>query len=72
MRTTTYNDEAVPWSRSNHVLGTRSLPSSDDSGKNFTTSKSKTEIMVSQAPFGHWNMAVNCAYFLPCPNSLSI
>jgi hypothetical protein len=26
-----YNEEAAPWSRYNHVLGTRFLPSSDDS-----------------------------------------
>jgi hypothetical protein len=31
MRTITYNDEAVPWSRSSHLTGARVLPSSDDS-----------------------------------------
>jgi hypothetical protein len=30
MRTITYNDEAAPWSRSNHLMGTGWLPSSDD------------------------------------------
>jgi hypothetical protein len=32
----TYNDEAVPWSQSNDVLGTRLFPSSDDSDNNFS------------------------------------
>jgi hypothetical protein len=36
MRTTTYNDEAAPWSRSNHLMGTRLLPSSDDRGNIFS------------------------------------
>jgi hypothetical protein len=31
MRTVTYNDESVLWSRSNHLMGTRLLPASDDS-----------------------------------------
>jgi hypothetical protein len=30
-RAITYNDEAAPWSRSNYLMGTRLLPSSDDS-----------------------------------------
>jgi hypothetical protein len=30
MGTITYNDETAPWSRSNHLMGTRLLPSSDD------------------------------------------
>jgi hypothetical protein len=34
MRTITYNDEAAPWSSGNHVLGTRSLLSSNDSNNN--------------------------------------
>jgi hypothetical protein len=36
MRTITYNDEAAPWSRSSHLMRTRSLPSSDDSDDNFS------------------------------------
>jgi hypothetical protein len=36
MRTVTHNDEAAPWSRRNHVLGTRSLPSNDDCDINFS------------------------------------
>jgi hypothetical protein len=32
----TYNDEAEPWSRSDHLLGTRLLLSSDDSNNNFS------------------------------------
>jgi hypothetical protein len=36
MMTVTYNDEAAPWSRSNHILGSRLLPASGDSGKNFS------------------------------------
>jgi hypothetical protein len=31
MRTMTYNGEAAPCSRNNHLKGTRLLPSSDDS-----------------------------------------
>jgi hypothetical protein len=31
MRTISYNDEAALCSRSNHFMGTRLLPSSDDS-----------------------------------------
>jgi hypothetical protein len=30
MRTITYNDEAAPWSRSSHLMGTILLPSRDD------------------------------------------
>jgi hypothetical protein len=36
MRLITYNDEAVQWNKSNHVLGTRLFPSSDDSDNNFS------------------------------------
>jgi hypothetical protein len=36
MRTMTYNDEAAPWSRSNHLMGTGWLPSSDDSDDIFS------------------------------------
>jgi hypothetical protein len=36
MRTITYKDEAAPWSRINHLMGTRLLPSSDDSGNIFS------------------------------------
>jgi hypothetical protein len=31
----TYNDEAAPWGRRNHLMGTSSLPPSDDSN-NFS------------------------------------
>jgi hypothetical protein len=36
MRTITYNDEAAPWRRSNHLLGARLLSSSEDSDNNFS------------------------------------
>jgi hypothetical protein len=36
MRTIIYNDEAAPWSRSNHLFGIRLLPSSDDSNNIFS------------------------------------
>jgi hypothetical protein len=36
MRTLTYNEEALTWSRNNHALGTTSLLSSDDSDNNFS------------------------------------
>jgi hypothetical protein len=35
MSTITYNDEAAPRSRSNCLMGTRLLPSSDDNNDNF-------------------------------------
>jgi hypothetical protein len=34
-RTITYSDQAAPWSRSNHLMGTRLLPSSDVSDSIF-------------------------------------
>jgi hypothetical protein len=36
MKTITYDDEAAPWSRNNHLMGTRLLPSSDDIDNNFS------------------------------------
>jgi hypothetical protein len=36
MRTITYNDEAEHWSRKNHLMGTRLLPSNEDSANNFS------------------------------------
>jgi hypothetical protein len=35
MRTMTYNGEAAPW-RGNHLMGTRLLPSNDDSDDIFS------------------------------------
>jgi hypothetical protein len=45
MRMITYNDEVVPWIRSNHFMGTLLLSSSDASD-NFsrTPGRTKTEI----------------------------
>jgi hypothetical protein len=43
-RTTTYNDKAAPWNRSNHLVGTRLLPSSDDSD----TSRTSTEKVMDE------------------------
>jgi hypothetical protein len=42
-----YNDEVIPWRRSNHLMGTRSFPSSDDSyndssGMPYRTGTEKT------------------------------
>jgi hypothetical protein len=50
MKIITYNDESIPWSRRNHLMGTRLLPLSDDSN-NFsrTSHKSRTEVMINQA-----------------------
>jgi hypothetical protein len=51
MRTTTYTDETILWNRSNHLMGTRSLPSSDDSNNNFSETflwNFQTEIMDNQ------------------------
>jgi hypothetical protein len=41
MRTISYN-EAAPWSRSNHLMGTRLLLSSDDSANNFSRTPLET------------------------------
>jgi hypothetical protein len=44
MRTDTHNDEAATWSRSNHLMGTRLLPSSDDSDNNFSGALGEPEL----------------------------
>jgi hypothetical protein len=36
MKTIIYVDEDAHWSRSNHLMGTRLLPSSDDNNDNFS------------------------------------
>jgi hypothetical protein len=36
VRTITYNDEAAPGSRNNHLRETRLLPSTDDNDNNFS------------------------------------
>jgi hypothetical protein len=36
MRTMTYSDEAAPWSRSDHLMGTRWLPSGANSDNVFS------------------------------------
>jgi hypothetical protein len=36
MKTINYNDEAVSWSRSNHLIKIRLLPSSDDRDNIFS------------------------------------
>jgi hypothetical protein len=36
MRIITCNNEATPWSWGNHLMGTRLVPSCDDSNKNFS------------------------------------
>jgi hypothetical protein len=36
MMTITYDDKVTPWSRGNYLMGTRLLPSCDDSDKNFS------------------------------------
>jgi hypothetical protein len=36
MRTITYNDEVVPWSSSNYLMGITLLPSSDGNDSNFS------------------------------------
>jgi hypothetical protein len=50
MRIITYNDEAAPWSRCNHLMGTRLLPSSDDRDNNIYRNlwNPWTEMMVNQ------------------------
>jgi hypothetical protein len=35
MMAITYDEKAAPWSRSSHLLGTRLLPSRDNSDNNF-------------------------------------
>jgi hypothetical protein len=54
MRTITYRDEAASWSRSNHLMGARLFPSSDNSDNDFSrifsleAQKIRTEIMTNQ------------------------
>jgi hypothetical protein len=50
VRTITNNDEVAPWSRSNHLMGTRLLPSGDDSDNFSLLQNPWTEIMIIQAP----------------------
>jgi hypothetical protein len=51
MKTVTCNDEAAPWSRNNHLIRTRLLPSSEDSDNNLSgiPCKTRTEMMTNQA-----------------------
>jgi hypothetical protein len=51
MRAITYDHKAAPWSRSNDLKGTRSLPSNDNSGNNFSRipCRTRTKIMINQA-----------------------
>jgi hypothetical protein len=51
MKTITYDDEAAPWSRSNHLIGTRLFPSSDDRCNNFsgTLCRTRSEIRIKEA-----------------------
>jgi hypothetical protein len=68
IRTITYNDEAAPWSRSNHLLRTRLLLSSDDSNNNSRTlGRIRIEIIINQAILclGLFNYAY---FFPPAPN----
>jgi hypothetical protein len=60
MKTVSYNDEAIPWCRNTHVLGTRSFPSSNDSSNNFsrTFGRPRTEIIINQVLLDHWNTPV--------------
>jgi hypothetical protein len=70
MRTITYNDEAAPWSKSNHVLGTRLLPSSDDCDDSFSLLQNpQAAIMVNQITLVTGTVYL-CISFVPCPNSL--
>jgi hypothetical protein len=50
MRTIIYNDEAAPWRRSNHLMGTRWFPSSDDSNNKFCRNPciTRTEIITNE------------------------
>jgi hypothetical protein len=64
MRTITYNDEALPWSRSTCLMGTRSLLSSDDSD-NFsrTPRRTRAEKMTNQITVCLG--LLNCTYLSP-------
>jgi hypothetical protein len=44
MRTITYDNEAIPWNRGNYLLGTRLLPSSDDSNNKFSGVPAELEL----------------------------
>jgi hypothetical protein len=64
MRIITYNDKVALWSRSNHLIGTRMLPSRNN---NFseTPQRTRTEIMINQATL--FLELFNYAYFSPPP-----
>jgi hypothetical protein len=42
VRTIAYNDEAAPWSRSNYLMGTRLLPSTNDRDDIFSRTHLET------------------------------
>jgi hypothetical protein len=51
MKTSTYNDEAAPWGRSDDLVGIRLVPSSNDSNNNFSGTllqNTQDELMVNQ------------------------
>jgi hypothetical protein len=49
MKIITYNDETVPWGRSNHLMGTKLLPSSDDKPH-----RTRTKLMIKKATAVTW------------------
>jgi hypothetical protein len=43
MRIINYNEEAIPWSRSNYPMGARLFPSSDE-GDNFSRTPAEPQL----------------------------
>jgi hypothetical protein len=54
MKIITFNDEAAPWSRNNHLMGIKLLSSSDDSNNNCFEIPHRTRtwmIVINKATF---------------------
>jgi hypothetical protein len=71
MKTITCNDEAVAKNRSNHLIGTRMLPTSDDSENDFFGTLGSTR---AKSQPGHTLTGTTslCVVFIPCPYYSSI
>jgi hypothetical protein len=64
MRTIAYNDEAAPWSRSNHLMRTRLLPSSNNNlSQNLC--RTRTKITINQATLGQGCLILHTSLPLP-------
>jgi hypothetical protein len=72
LRAITYNDEAVSWSKNNHLMGNRLLPSSDNRDNIFfgTSGNIWAELMINHniCTMG----LLSYAYLCPCPQFLKV